>query len=276
MSKHKKPEGPLPTPESLGLPLVGVESHAHLNSRQYDQDRDEVLQRARRSGVARIANVFLSPEAWETGRAFFAGHPEVFFLLGIHPTEAANCDAATLERMRQIFTQDTRVRALGEIGLDYYWKDCPPEVQRKAFVSQLQLAEELDLPVVVHSRDAFEDTFGLLTEQGFAGKALLWHCFGGDADQARRIVAAGWHVSIPGPITFPSNHVLREAVKEIPLNRLMVETDCPYLSPVPYRGKRNEPAYLAFTITALAQTLDMDRDEIWGICGKNALGFFRL
>ena len=272
MSKKKNP--PFYPPPAL--PRTGVESHAHLNSRQYDPDREDVLARAAAAGVAQIIQVFLSPEAWATGKEFFAQHPNVFFLLGIHPTEAGLFTPETEQGMRDAIAADPRIRAIGEIGLDFYWKDCPPEVQKPALVRQLHLARELSLPVVIHCRDAEDETLALLEAEGFAGYPLLWHCFGGDSALAARIIGNGWHISVPGPVTFPANSELREAVAVIPADRLLVETDCPYLSPMPLRGRRNEPANLGYTIAAMAEARGVPVEELWTLCGDNARRFFKL
>ena len=275
MSKTHR-NGPAIAPESLHLPCTGVDSHAHLDLKHFGQDLEETLLRAQKTGVAQIGNVFLSIEAWEKGQQLFARHPNVFFLLGIHPTDAALCSPETLDAMQKAFGADPRLKALGEIGLDYYWKDCPPSVQRGAFTAQLHLARQLDLPVVIHSRDAYDETLAMLLDLGFSNYPVLWHCFGGDAAQAQRLVAEGWYISIPGPVSFPANQALREALRHIPLNRLMTETDCPYLAPLPYRGKRNEPAYTAFTVSVMAQELGMSPAELWTSCGNTARRFFRL
>lgn len=272
MSKKKNSPFYLPPP----LPRTGVESHAHLNSRQFSLDREEVLQRAEDAGVAQIIQVFLSPGAWAEGRALFAAHPNVFFLLGIHPTEARLFGPETEQGMREAVAADARIRGIGEIGLDYYWKDCPPEVQKSALTSQLHLARELSLPVVIHCRDAEDDTFAILETEGFAGYPVLWHCFGGNREMASRITDNGWHISVPGPVTFPANHDLREAVACIPPARLLVETDSPYLSPMPLRGKRNEPANLGYTIAAMAEARGVSPQELWTLCGDNARRFFSL
>lgn len=272
MSK-KKPQPFYPPP---ALPRTGVESHAHLNSRQFSMDLEEVLERAAAAGVAQIIQVFLSPEAWEQGKALFDSHPNVYFILGIHPTEAAHYSPAVADAMRAAISADARFRAIGEIGLDFYWKDCPPEVQTEAFTRQLALARQLGLPIVLHCREAERQAFTILEEQGFAGYPLLWHCFGGDEAMAERIIRNGWHLSVPGPVTFPANEALRRAVATVPADRLLVETDCPYLSPMPLRGKRNEPANLGYTIAAMAEARNMAPDELWTLCGDNARRFFHL
>ncbi|MDR2893185.1 MAG: TatD family hydrolase [Deltaproteobacteria bacterium] len=275
MSKHSE-KAPLPLPESFNLPLTGVESHAHLDGKHFADDLEVVLERARKTGVARIGQIFMSSALWEENKSRFLPHDEFFFLLGIHPTEAELLTDEEYEKLRHILKTESRMKAVGEIGLDYYWKDCPRETQRTAFVRLLHLAGELDLPVAIHSRDATEDTIAILTAEGFKDHPLVWHCFGGDAALAERILELGWHISIPGPVTFPANQALRDALRQIPADRLMIETDCPYLAPMPYRGKRNEPAYLAFTIQAMAEARGEDPADLWTACGVTALKLFRL
>ncbi|CAK7019788.1 MAG: D-aminoacyl-tRNA deacylase [Desulfovibrio sp.] len=202
--------------------------------------------------------------------------PDVFFLLGTHPTDAMQYSPDERAGMTRAFASDSRLRAVGEIGLDFYWKECPKETQIPVFIDQLHFARDRNLPVVIHSRDAFEETLTVLREQGFCGYPVLWHCFGGDIGQVARIVEAGWYVSIPGPVTFPANDALRQALTAIPPDKLLVETDCPYLAPMPYRGKRNEPAYTVFTAAKIAEALGEDPAALWTRCGDNARRFFKV
>ena len=271
----KKKDTPRPLPDTLGLPPTGADSHAHLDSEGIIERLPEVMGRARSTGLASIGQVFLGPAAYHANKGTFAGYPGVFFLMGIHPCDGQECTGATLTAMREAFAEDPRLRAVGEIGLDFYWKDCPPFIQEEAFRVQLALAKETDRPVVIHSRDAAKDTLRILEAAGFSGRPVLWHCFSGAAvDFLDRCLANGWHISIPGPVTYPANHDLREAVKRIPPDRLMVETDCPYLSPVPWRGKPNEPALVAFTAETVALERGMDPAELWTLCGDNTRRFF--
>lgn len=272
MSKKKKTPY-FPPPE---LPCTGVETHAHLDSSQFVEDLDDVIQRAKQAGVQQIGQVFLHPEKWEKTKDIFLAHPDFFFLLGIHPTDSHEVDETVLDAIASILANEPRIKAVGEIGLDYYWKECPPERQKLFFRKQLALAKELNKPVVIHSRDAEEETIALLQEEGFSGRPLLWHCFGGAIPMAKKILDSGWHISIPGPVTYPANQALRESVAMIPLDRIMVETDCPYLAPHPMRGKRNEPAFLGYTIAVMAEAKGMAPEELWTICGDNARRFFAL
>ena len=263
-------------PLAFSLPPCGVDSHAHLDDAAFDADREAALARAKAAGITQIGNVFLGPKEFSEHRIFFDAHPEVFFLLGLHPCDGQKCTEENLAAMRDAFATEPRLRAVGEIGLDFYWKDCPKEIQYQAFCDQLHLARAVGLPVVIHCREAEEETLMILEAQGFANYPLLWHCFGKGADMARRIVHNGWHISVPGPVTFKANDSLREAVAVVPADRLLLETDSPYLAPVPWRGKRNEPALTVFTARAVAAARHEDPESLWRICGENARRFFAL
>lgn len=263
-------------PLQMALPAGGADSHAHLDSGEFDGDRDEVLARAAKAGVANVGNVFLSPEDFESKKQIFADHPEVFFILGIHPCDGMRCTPDCLEIMAHAFRTEPRLRAVGEIGLDFHWDDCPKELQMRAFSMQMELAKKIAMPVVIHCREAEEECLTLLEAGGFAGYPLLWHCFGGDDSVARRIIRNGWHISIPGPVTYPANAALRKALLEIPADRLLLETDSPYLAPVPWRGTRNEPAYTVFTARTVAAAVNRSPEEIWQTSGDNARRFFGL
>lgn len=265
------------SPESLHLPCTGVDTHAHLDSKALMPQLDAVIERATRAGVAHIGQVFLSPEAYEQGQASFTKHPHVFFLLGIHPCHAHEFSPNVIDSMRAFFKADTRLRAVGEVGLDLYWKACPLDVQENLFRLQARLALELNVPLVLHSRDATAQSIAVLESEGLTKHPVLWHCFQGDAiDYLDTILQYNWEISIPGIVTYTNNQVLRDAARDIPLERLHIETDCPYLSPMPWRGTENEPALVVFTAQAIAQSREMDLLELWTQCGKNAVRFFSL
>lgn len=275
MSK-KKSSAPKTSPLTLAMPHCGVDTHAHLDLHHFGDTIEAALAHAHEAGLSHIGNVFLGSVNYQLNAPLFAEHPEVFFILGIHPCDAHDCTPVELAALKEAFQTDERLCAVGEIGLDYYWKDCPPEVQKAAFISQLGLARAVERPVVIHCRDANDDTLDILESQGFAGYPLIWHCFGGTAALAHRIINNGWHISIPGPVTYPANDELREVVKQIPLDRLLVETDCPYLAPVQWRGQRNEPAFAVFTAACIAEQRNMPPAELWEICGNNARKFFGI
>lgn len=263
-------------PLTQSLPTGGVDSHAHLDDVAFDNDRETVLERAKQIGLQYIGNIFLDPIVFEERKHIFDAHPEVFFILGVHPCDAQTFNEDTATAIKHACSQEKRVRAIGEIGLDYYWKDCPKEIQIEVFGRQLSLAKELEKPVAIHCREADEDCLTLLEARGFRNYPLLWHCFGGTAEMAKRIVRNGWHISVPGPVTYKANLALREALPHIPEDRLLFETDAPYLSPEPWRGTRNEPAYTVFTVRHMADVLKKNPEDVWRICGQNAQRFFAL
>lgn len=261
-------------PETLELPCRGADSHAHLDGRDFDLLT--VLARARACGVRTVGNVFLGPDAYDAGQRLFDEDPDVFFILGVHPHEAATMTEAHWTRMQDAFGSDVRLRAVGEIGLDYYYDFSPREDQQHWFRRQLELARDLEKPVVIHCRDAEDDCLAVLDRMGFAGRPLLWHCFGLGPEWVPRIVDRGWHLSVPGTVTYAKSTALREAVRIVPADRLLLETDAPYLAPEPYRGKKNEPALLGFTALEAAREREEDAAELWARCGDNARRFFGL
>lgn len=271
---HKKPVRIDPLDQAL--PYGGCDSHAHLNMPDFDPDRGEVLACAKKCGVSHIGNVFLGPAEYWKDKELFERRPEVFFLLGVHPHDASQCDDACVAEIERAFNQDTRLKAVGEIGLDYYHDHSPRDLQLQVFARQMQLARKLNKPCVIHCRDAEEDCLAFLEGGGFKNYPLLWHCFGGNAEFASRIIENGWHISVPGSISYPKNSATREALNVIPQDRLLLETDCPYLPPAPWRGTRNQPAYLVFTARAVASALALPPEQIWEQTGKNAVRFFGL
>jgi len=258
------------------LPHGGADTHAHLVMEDFNADLRATLERAAACGVSHIGNVLLSAEEYEQSRRLFADCPQVFFILGIHPNESDRCGPETLSGLRSLVRSDARIRAVGEIGLDFFRDHCPPQTQEKTFRALLKLAREVERPVVIHSREATQATLAVLEEEKFKGYPLLWHCFGGDTALMEHIVRQGWHLSIPGTVGYPANQALREAARKTPPERLLLETDAPYLAPVEWRGKRNEPAFTVFTAACIARERGMATAELWTSCGENARRFFSL
>lgn len=260
------------SPDTLGLPQTGADAHAHLEN--FGERLAEIINHAHSVGLSTIAQVFCGTDSYWQHRADFDLWQDIFFCLGVHPNDVESFTDKTLRDMKAIFLSDPRLKAVGEIGLDFYRNSCPIPIQEAVLHIQLELAMELDLPVVIHSRDAAQNTLRIL-EENFVNRPLLWHCFSGDAlDYADRIMANAWYVSIGGPITYPANKKLREIVRTLPKDRIMLETDCPYLSPMPWRGKENEPAFSAFTAMKLAEVRHIDPAELWTTCGDNMRRFF--
>jgi TatD DNase family protein len=244
--------------------------------KDFSADLPTTLERAFASGVTHIGNVLLSAEEYHQGSRLFADCPRIFFILGIHPNESDHYGPDTVPQLRALIHSDARIRAIGEIGLDFFRDYCTPQTQEKAFRALLRLARETDRPVVIHSRDATNATLAVLEAERFKGYPLLWHCFGGDTALMEHIVRQGWHLSIPGPVGYPGNTTLRDAARNVPLERLLLETDAPYLAPLEWRGRRNEPAFTVFTAACIARERGMDTAELWTRCGENARRFFSL
>ena len=265
-----------PLPQDLQLPCIGVDTHAHLDLEPLASSVGTCLENARQSGLAAIGNVFLGSAAYARNKGLFAEAPWIFFILGNHPHEAASVDQDELDRITQALDSDPKIKAFGEIGLDFYRDRSPRDRQREAFQTQLELARSKEIPVVIHSREAEADTLHILLDMGFQDRPLLWHCFGGGPDAAFRILEQGWTLSIPGTVTYRNNPDLQAAVKTIPLERMVLETDCPFLAPEPYRGKRNEPAFTAFTAQTIAKLRQEPVLRIWEETARTARDFFNL
>lgn len=274
-----------PLPQSLGLPFTGADSHAHLDDERLLPDLSGMLERAASSGVSLIVHMFLQHERYASNRdlilnaaAALPKAPDICFVRGLHPEDVLTADEEEWEHLVDAVKSDPLIRAIGEIGLDYHYEEgySPSALQEPWFRRQLRLARELDKPVVIHSREAWDRMFAILDEEDMPGRPLLWHCFGGDAARARQIMERGWHIAFGGAATFKANAEVREALHEVLPERLMLETDCPYLAPEPWRGKTNEPALAVFTAERLAPELSMSTEELWTLAGENARRFFGM
>lgn len=228
-----------------------VDSHCHLDDHQFDEDRDAAIERARAAGVETLMAIGTGsgPPDLEAAIRLADRYPFFYATVGVHPHDAAKATPDTLDRLRDL-ARHPKVKAVGEIGLDYHYDFSPREVQRAVFEKQLGLAAEAGLPVVIHTREAWDDTLALLA--GWRGGGIM-HCFTGNEQQARQALALGFHLAFGGVLTFPKAEEVRQAARITPEDRLLVETDCPYLAPVPMRGKRNEPAFLVETVRRLAE-----------------------
>ena len=229
-----------------------IDSHAHLDDLRYDTDRDNVLQRAQTAGIEAIVTIGCDLATSQTAVALAHAHPNIFATIGVHPHEAKEIGEGWYESFRSL-AQHPKVVAYGEIGLDYHYDHSPREIQRQRFREQIHLARELALPLVIHTREAQEDTVMILREEGAVDVGGVFHCFSGDMWLAKDALDLGFYLSFSGVLTFKNATMLRDIAKTVPLDRLMVETDCPYLAPVPYRGKRNEPAYVQYVAETLAE-----------------------
>lgn len=250
-----------------------IDSHAHLDDAAFDDDREAVFARAREAGVAALINVGFNPARWATTLALCEQFPDTYAVLGLHPHDAAEWTAATAARLRERL-RHPQVVGLGEIGLDFYRDYAPHEHQRAAFRAQLTLARETGLPVVIHSRAAEEETVALIAESGVTRGVL--HSFSGPLAVAERALALGLHISLTGPVSYPKAEHQRDLARRIPRDRLLLETDCPYLAPQARRGRRNEPAFLPFTAMAIAEARGEPVAAIIGAAGRNTVRLFAL
>lgn len=237
-----------------------TDSHCHIAGEEYVDDLPAVVERARAAGVRRALVILAAEDDVEIGRAcaVLDAWPECRFAVGVHPHHArlfASDPSAAAGLVARRLDEVPMARAVGEIGLDYHYDFSPRDVQQAVFRAQLALALERSLPVVIHTREAEDDTLQILDEAARAGARGVFHCFSGDAPAAARALATGFYLSIPGIVTFPKAEALRDALPGIPVDRLLVETDSPYLAPAPHRGKRNEPAHAARVVEAVSARL---------------------
>lgn len=235
--------------------MMLVDSHCHLDDRQFDGDRDAVIARARAAGIEAMLAIGTGdgPPDLEAGIRLAEAHEGIYATVGVHPHEARKASAETWARMREL-VKHPKVVAVGEIGLDYYYDNSPREQQKAAFIEQMDIAAEAGKPVVIHTREAWEDTVRLLREHWSpAGLGGIMHCFSRGPEEAEQVLEMRFCLGFGGVVTFPKAHRVREAARTAPRDRLLVETDAPYLAPVPHRGKRNEPAFVVETLRKLAE-----------------------
>jgi TatD DNase family protein len=255
-----------------------IDSHAHLEYSQFDEDRQAMLDRARAAGVVGIAAIGSGsgPAQLEAALPFAAAHDWIWATIGIHPHEAAE---ATEEHFAQLagLARHPKVIAWGEMGLDYHYDHSPRDVQKRVFSRQLELAREARLPVILHCREAWDDTLEIFErEWAPTGLGGIFHCFTGTIDQARRGLDMGFLISFAGNLTYPKSEPLRQVARELPADRLLIETDSPFLPPQGHRGKRNEPAFVLEVAKTLANVRDLSAEEIGAITAANFRRFFRL
>ena len=257
-----------------------VDSHAHIDGGEYDADRDEVVARARAAGVRAILNVGTGePRSGNFERAVAVAekYEGVYAAVGVHPHDARLYDGAAERLLRSLVEGSGRVIAWGEIGLDYHYDHSPRDVQREVFARQLGVAQETGLPVVIHSREADEETVEILRAASSGGRLRgVMHCFGGGPRMADEVLGLGFMISFAGNVTFKKADELREVALGVPPDRLLIETDCPYLAPVPWRGRRNEPAYVVETARFLAELRGTSAEELGRVTAANFARFFGL
>ena len=249
------------------------DTHAHMNDPAFDEDREEVLLGLKDKGVEWMMNVGCCLESSRDCVAMAERYPFVYASVGTHPDSADEVDDAVLEEYRKLCKHE-KVMAVGEIGLDYYYETIPRDVQQRAFRLQMELAKELGMPVIVHERNAHEDGMKIVKE--FKGVTGVFHCYSGSAEMARQLVDLGWYIGFTGVLTFKNARKAVETAQQIPLDRIVLETDCPFMAPDPFRGKRNDPGYLWRMAEKLAEIRGIGLEEVHRATTENAKRLYRI
>lgn len=251
------------------------DSHAHYDDEAFDNDRDQLLKEVRESGVEYIVNAGSSIKSSETAVELSKKYDFIYAAVGVHPQEAYEFTQDTPDRLKELCKND-KVVAIGEIGLDYYYKDSDIETQKRIFEEQIKTAIDLNLPIIVHDRDAHGDTFDMIKNYSKYGLRGVLHCYSGSLDMAKEYVAMGFYIGFTGVITFNNAKKSIEVLKHIPKDKIVIETDCPYLSPVPLRGKRNDSKNLVHVIKKAGEFLGMDPGYFEELTFNNALKLFSI
>jgi len=251
------------------------DSHAHLDASKFDQDRDKVIKRAYESGVTLIMNPGADYESSVNAVKLSEQYDFMYAAVGIHPHDAETVDDMMLGLIKAM-ARKKKVMAIGEIGLDYHYDFSPRDVQVHWFRKQLQLAKDLKMPVIIHDREANDDVLRILKEENSFETGVLMHCYSGSAELARQYVKLGAYISIAGPVTFKNSRKLKEVVETVPMDRLMIETDSPYLTPVPFRGKRNESKHVRHVAEKIAEIKGLTFEEVAKQTTQNAKKYFNI
>ena len=250
------------------------DTHAHMDDRAFDEDRGSLLASLPEQGLALVMNPGCSLESSRNVVKIAAEYDYIYAAVGSHPDVADEVDEAVIEEYRKLCKLNPKVKAIGEIGLDYHYEDIPREIQLKAFRLQMELARELNLPVIVHEREAHEDGMAVIRE--FPEVTGVFHCYSGSAEMARQLVDRGWYIGFTGVLTFKNARKVVEVASSIPLDRIVLETDCPYMAPEPFRGKRNDPGKLYRMAEKLAEIRGLSVEEIHAITVENGKKLYRI
>jgi len=251
------------------------DTHAHLDLRDFAADREAVINRAREAGVDLIVNVGFNLQTARSTAELAQRHDFIYGAVGMHPHDAKDMDERVFDELKKLAGQP-KIVAVGEIGLDYYRDHSPRDVQKSVFRRMIALAKEINKPIIIHDRDAHQDIFDIVKAEGAGDVGGVFHCYSGSWPLAREALKLGFYISLAGPLTFQNTGKLQEVAKMVPLDRLLIETDCPYLAPTPYRGKRNEPAYVAKVAERLAQIKKLPMEEVALQTRKNGIEAFNI
>lgn len=252
-----------------------IDTHVHVNAKQFKDDREEVIQRAAAAGVTKMIVVGFDEETIRLAMEIVEEHAHIYAAVGWHPVDAIDWKDEYISWLKEL-ADHPKVVALGEMGLDYHWDTSPKDVQQEVFRKQIRLAKEIDMPIIIHNREATADVIRILQEENAKEVGGIMHCYSGTVAEVQDCLDMNFYISLGGPVTFKNAKEVKEVAKMVPLDRLLIETDAPYLAPHPYRGKRNEPAYVRLVAEEIARLREMDLEELAQITTKNALQFFRI
>lgn len=252
-----------------------IDTHVHLNADQYEEDLQQVIERAIQAKVEKMVVVGFDRKTIEKAMKLADEHDFIYAVIGWHPVDAIDCTEEDLVWIEQLAAHP-KVVGIGETGLDYYWDKSPRDVQQELFRKQIHLAQKLKLPIVIHNREATGDVVKILREENAASVGGVMHCYSGSVETAKECIAMNFMISLGGPVTFKNARLPKEVAKEIPLEHLMIETDAPYLAPHPYRGKRNEPSYVPLVAEEIARQKELTIEEVAQATTSNAVKFFNL
>lgn len=255
--------------------MMLFDTHAHLNAEQFDTDLEEVIARAKAEKVERIVVVGFDKPTITRAMELIEEYDFIYAAIGWHPVDAIDMTEEDLSWIKELSSHE-KVVAIGETGLDYHWDKSPKDIQKEVFRKQIALAKEVNLPIIIHNRDATEDVVTILKEEGAEEVGGIMHCFTGSTEVARQCMDMNFYISFGGPVTFKNAKKPKEVAKEIPNDRLLIETDCPFLTPHPFRGKRNEPSYVKYVAEQLAELKGLTYEEIASITTENAKRLFRM
>lgn len=252
-----------------------IDSHAHLDDKRFNSDRDMIIKNLKTNGIELVVNVGADLKSSKSTVELARAHENIYAVVGVHPHSASELNKEAIETLKN-YAKEDKVLAIGEIGLDFYYDNSPREDQRYAFKAQIELAKELDLPIVIHSREADQETFDTIEAAQDGNLKVLLHCYSGSAELAQEYLKLGCYISLAGPVTFKNARVPKEVAKVIPLDRLLVETDSPYLTPEPYRGKRNEPMFVKYVVEEIAELKGVSIEELSSATRENTKKFFGI